>query len=239
MKGSISHNSATLRKLINWMFIKSCGGNNRPPILATKDIFQEGLEFEERFDQIRIEIDRLLAKRTLTSYKEIDPLRAAEVSENWKLYYILMLGKANKQAEIDCPTILNIAKRLPNVRNATIALLEPGVELAAHSGPYAGILRYHLGILIPKINPPSIRVHDQWHTWKEGESIVIDDFFEHEVVNKSESNRVILMIDFLRPMNPVYHLINRFSLWLKSRWSSHLINKANDQISNGHKDIEY
>lgn len=65
------------------------------------------------------------------------------------------------------------------------------------------MLRYHLGLRIPKVNPPSIRMYDQWYTWKEHECLVLDDFYNHEVVNKSGEIRVILTIDFLRPMNPV------------------------------------
>lgn len=172
-------------------------------------------------------MEQVLTKRDLTRYQEADPKRSAEVSHDWKLYYIYFLGQTNAQAERDFPTVLKIARKIPHVINATIALLDPGVELAAHSGPYAGMLRYHLGLRIPKNNPPSIRVDNQWYTWQEGESIVIDDFFEHEVRNKSDDIRIILMVDFLRPMNPVYNAINRFTMWLNRHWSAHFMNKTN------------
>ena len=227
MKGSLSHNKEKFRYFINTLFVRSWGGDKRLRIMETKDIFPAGIEFERKFDEIKAEVDRLLAKRSLTTYKEIDPRRAAEVSNNWKLYYIYFFGRTNKQAKIDCPLILEIVQSIPNAINASISLLEPGVELAAHSGPYAGILRYHLGLHVPKNNPPSLRVDQQWYTWQEGKSMVFDDFFEHEVLNKSDGSRVILMVDFLRPMNPLYNAINRFSIWLNRRWSSYLVNKTN------------
>lgn len=230
MKGSLSHNKEKFRYLINAMFINSWGGDKRARIIETKDIFPRALEFEKRFPEVKAEVCRLLEKRSLTTYKEIDPLRAAEVSNNWKLYYVYFFGRTNKQAEIDCPIILEIVRSIPNAINASISLLDPGVELAAHSGPYAGILRYHLGLIVPKNNPPSLRVDQQWHTWTEGRGIVFDDFFEHEVVNKSDGMRVILMVDFLRPMNPIYNAINRFSMWLNRKWSAYLINKTNGSI---------
>jgi aspartate beta-hydroxylase/beta-hydroxylase len=105
--------------------------------------------------------------------------------------------------------------------------LDPGVCLAAHQGPYAGILRYHLGITIPKNNPPFIRVSDKKYTWKVGESIVIDDCYDHEVTNHSDSKRVILMIDIMRPMPFPLNYINKKCLLFKKKWSGHIISKAN------------
>ena len=35
--------------------------------------------------------------------------------------------------------------------------------------------------------------NQEWYTWKEGKSIVLDDVFEHEVVNKSDDIRIIQM----------------------------------------------
>ena len=44
--------------------------------------------------------------------------------------------------------------------------------------------------------------------WKEGESILFDDSWEHEVYNKSNDIRVVLIVDFLRPMPFHLHAIN-------------------------------
>lgn len=229
MKGSISHNRALLRHWTNMLFIHASGGESRPRIFSTGSIFKQGIEFEKRFDEIQSEVNQLLEKRTLTRYQDIDPKRSAEVSNDWRLYYVYFMKKTNEQAKTDCPVILDIAQRIPNVISATLALLEPGVGLARHCGPYAGILRYHLGIRIPKNNPPSLRVDKEWYTWQEGQSMVFDDVFEHEVINQSDDLRVILMIDFLRPMNWIYNQLNYFStVWLNRHWSTHFINTANN-----------
>ncbi|MBA3772242.1 MAG: aspartyl/asparaginyl beta-hydroxylase domain-containing protein [Ramlibacter sp.] len=226
MQGSISHNSLYFRRFLNWFFISFAGGRNRPPIMQTRDVFPQGLAFERRFDEVQREIDLLLQKRKLTRYQDIDPARAAEVSQDWRLYYAYFLWKENESARADLPVTLEIVKNIPHAINVTVAVLEPGVELAAHEGPYAGVLRYHLGIRVPKENPPSIRVLDQHYTWKAGESIVIDDVYNHEVFNKSDDVRVILMVDFMRPMNPVAHVVNRLCLRMKNKWGRHMIEKA-------------
>lgn len=228
MKGSISHNRVKFRHWVNQLFLRSCGGDKRARFLSVPTVFPESTLLTQQFSDIQTEIKALLEKRSLTRYQEIDAKRSAEVSDDWRLYYIYFLKKTNPQANIDCPIILNIVQKIPCAISATIALLEPGVELAPHCGPYAGILRYHLGIFVPKNNPPSLRVDNEWYAWKEGEGIVLDDTFEHEVKNKSDGTRVILMIDFFRPMNFVYQALNYFSLiWLNRRWAQHFIKTAN------------
>lgn len=229
MKGSISKNNAFMRDLLNKLFLSSVGGNRRPPLLVSREVFPESQRLEENFPAIHQEISELIKKRDLTRYKDIDPVRAAEVSENWKLYYAWFMWEENELAKVDCPTLLNLIKQMPNVINATVAVLEPRVTLAAHEGPYAGILRYHIGIKVPEERPPYIRVLDQYHTWQVGESIVLDDCYEHEVYNESDDTRVILMIDFMRPMTPPLHLINLLSLKMKKKWGSVMINKANNR----------
>lgn len=227
MKGSISKNNAFLRNYLNRLFLKSVGGNQRPPLLAAGKVFPQSRLIEAQFPAIHQEITALINQRELTRYKDIDPVRAAEVSENWKLYYAWFMWEENERAKKDCPTLLNLIRTMPNVINATIAVLEPRVTLAAHEGPYAGILRYHIGIAVPEKNPPYIRVLDQYHTWRVGESIVLDDCYEHEVYNESDDKRVILMIDFMRPMSAPLNFINLLCLKMKKKWGGAMINKAN------------
>ncbi|ELM1620866.1 aspartyl/asparaginyl beta-hydroxylase domain-containing protein [Salmonella enterica] len=228
MKGSISKNNAFLRNLLNKIFLSSVGGARRPPLLAANEVFPESRVLEAHFTEIHQEITTLINKRQLTRYKDIDPVRAAEVSENWKLYYAWFMWEENERARTDCPTLLDLVKKMPNVINATVAVLEPKVTLAAHEGPYAGILRYHIGIEVPENKPPYIRVMNEYHTWQVGKSIVLDDCYEHEVYNESDGQRVILMIDFMRPMIAPLHFINLCCLKMKKSWGGVMIDKANN-----------
>ncbi|WP_118988035.1 aspartyl/asparaginyl beta-hydroxylase domain-containing protein [Photorhabdus sp. CRCIA-P01] len=228
MKGSISKNNAFLRNLLNRIFLLSVGGGRRPPLLVANEVFPESQILESNFPVIHQEITSLINKRELTRYKDIDPVRAAEVSENWKLYYAWFMWEENERAHIDCPTLIQLIRQMPNVINATIAVLEPCVTLAAHEGPYAGILRYHIGIKVPEKKPPYIRVMNEYHTWQVGKSIVLDDCYEHEVYNESDDIRVILMIDFMRPMIAPLHLINLLCLKMKKKWGTTMIDRANN-----------
>jgi aspartate beta-hydroxylase/beta-hydroxylase len=226
-QSSFSKSDERVRRVLNALFLRSVGGDRRPPLIQPTDVFPECREFEDRFDDIRAEVDRLLERRSLARYHDIDPMRATEVARDWRLYFIYMMGEFNERARIDCPTVVELVKNMPRAISAIISVLEPGVNLAAHSGPYAGVLRYHLALRVPRNRPPSIRVKDQHYTWKEREAIVLDDCFEHEVINQSDDLRVVLMVDFRRPMNPIYDRVNRFALSRRRQQARELIRTAN------------
>src|SRR5205085_2516990 len=103
MKGSISKNSTFFRTILNALFLTYAGWNRRPAFLEPKTVFPEYKILEDHFDEIKEEIDKLVLTRHLTAYKDIDPIRAKEVSENWKLYYVSFMWQINPHAEKDCP----------------------------------------------------------------------------------------------------------------------------------------
>ena len=111
---------------------------------------------------------------------------------------------AKNQAK--CPRTTGLIGKIPGVVSAFFSILDPGKSIPAHRGPYLGYLRYHLALRVPKNNPPKMRVKDEFHL--SGKSIVFDDSLEHEVYNKSDETRVVLIVDFLRPMNLPAHALN-------------------------------
>lgn len=227
MGRSISVDHGLIRAVANRVFLSSCGGAARPRLAAPYDLFPAVRRLEANFDQLKIEVQELLKKRELGRYEDIDPIRAAQISKDWRLYYAYVLGVTNEQAREDVPTLLEFAERTPGVVSAMVSVLEPGVHLDAHEGPYAGILRYHLCIETAAVNPPRIRVDQEYYTWKAGESIVLDDTFEHEVRNDSDQPRVIVIIDFRRPMGVLADRLNRYCLRAKQKASAQYIARAN------------
>ena len=95
--------------------------------------------------------------------------------------------------------------------------MEPGKYLDPHHGPFKGIIRYHLGLLIP---PPEsgecyISVDSLKYSWKEGEVILFDETYLHFVHNDTKYHRIILFLDVKRPFNTfLMNSINDFILWL-------------------------
>jgi aspartyl/asparaginyl beta-hydroxylase (cupin superfamily) len=75
--------------------------------------------------------------------------------------------------------------------------LNPHARIPPHTGPMNGILRAHLGLVVPQ--GCFIRVGPDEQTWQEGKVMVFDDSFEHEVFNHSNEVRIVLFMNFWHP----------------------------------------
>ena len=76
-------------------------------------------------------------------------------------------------------------------------------------------MRCHLGLRVPQHAEKCwIRVDDQVCHWQEGQCLLFDDTYEHEVLNDTPEYRAVLFIDLDRPMDRVGSWFNRFVLRL-------------------------
>ena len=93
--------------------------------------------------------------------------------------------------------------------------MKPGTHLRAHCGPTNLRLRVHLGIDVPAAASDGrwrLRVGDEVREWREGECLVFDDSYEHEVWHEpppegeewssSSPSRVVLIVDIWHPAIP-------------------------------------
>jgi beta-hydroxylase len=93
---------------------------------------------------------------------------------------------------------------------AMFSILSPRKHILDHRGPYKGVLRYHLGLIVPRdAEDCKIRVGEDFRHWMQGESMVFDDTYNHEVWNDTDETRVVLFVDVLRPLPFPESLINR------------------------------
>ena len=135
-------------------------------------------------------------------------LSAVLVSGDWSdvgLYYNGRQNVANTQRAPFTSKLLRSDEALR--RDATscpfgsayFSLLRPGTRLAAHCGPTNGRLRAHLGLVVPE-GDCCIRCGDEPpRRWAEGEILLFDDSFEHEVWNLTKYPRVVLIVDLWHP----------------------------------------
>ena len=95
------------------------------------------------------------------------------------------------------------------------SILEPGKHLPPHRGPYNGVLRLHLGLIVPEPRDAlGIRVDRQLYRWREGEAVVFDDAYEHEAWNRTPHTRVVLFVDFIKPTRQPARFLNWLLLHL-------------------------
>lgn len=118
----------------------------------------------------------------------------------WKRFYLKWYDARHPSAEELCPKTVAILKTLPKVKAAMFAELPPGGKLNAHRDPFAGSLRYHLGLATPNDNGCHIIVDGQTYSWRDGESVVFDETYVHEANNHTDQNRIILFCDIERPL---------------------------------------
>ena len=75
--------------------------------------------------------------------------------------------------------------------------LLPGTHIKPHRGFTDVVLRYHIALDVPE--GTLFDIGGEERVWKEGESWVFDDTFEHQAMNRGERPRTVLLLDFLRP----------------------------------------
>lgn len=201
---------------VNGIFDLYTGGRRRPVFFDIEKTYPSLLELDRNYPAIRDELLGLLAeKATIPRYHDVDKMQQyisgkIDPEKNWKVFYLYAMGEKPKANRARCPQTAALLDKVPGLFQAFFSILDGGKSVPAHCGPYRGYLRYHLGLLVPEHAPPSIRVKDQYYTWQEGKSVLFDDSWEHEVTNKSESERVVLIVDIRRPMPLPFASLNRF-----------------------------
>ena len=121
--------------------------------------------------------------------------------EGWKRFYLTWYGEALPSAQALCPKTVALLKSVPSVNGAMFALLPPGGKLNRHRDPFAGSLRYHLGLVTPNSDDCRIFVDGEPYSWRDGQDVVFDETFIHSAENKTDVTRIILFCDVARPLH--------------------------------------
>ena len=91
----------------------------------------------------------------------------------------------------------------------------PGAYIPCHQGVTFAMITCHLALIVPKEREKCrIQVEDEVHCWEAGKTLVFDDTYKHEVWNETPEDRVILLIQFTRPLRFPGSAIANFFLWL-------------------------
>ncbi len=129
----------------------------------------------------------------------------------WKRYYLKWYGKQHESALKSCPETVRLLNQIPSIKAAMFASLPAGSHLGEHRDPYAGSLRYHLGLATPNNDDCNIVVDGITYSWRDGEDVVFDETFIHAAHNQTDENRLILFCDVERPTsNIIVRYYNKF-----------------------------
>ena len=135
--------------------------------------------------------------------------------QGWKRFYLKWYGEPLASAETLCPKTVALLNSIPSVKAAMFALLPPGSKLNPHRDPFAGSLRYHLGLITPNSEDCRIFVDGEIHSWGDGKDVVFDETYVHWAENRTDQTRVILFADVERPlrtrwMSAINHRVGAF-----------------------------
>ena len=184
------------------------------PVFAPS-VFPFVADYEARWRSVRAELDRVLADSgTLPTFHDVSPdQKRISRGDNWKIFPFYVFGEPVKANLARCPETARLLARTPNLQNAMFSILSPNYHIPPHQAPTNGIIRVHLGLIVPGgADVCRIRVGDRVFGWEEGKCVVFDDYFEHEVWNDTDRTRVVLFFDVTRPLEPRGAVVNRLML---------------------------
>ena len=147
----------------------------------------------------------------------------------WKRFYLKWYDDFLPSAQHLCPQTVALLGSIPSVHGAMFAMLPPGAKLGAHRDPFAGSLRYHLGLRTPNSEDCHTFVDGVKCVWRDGEGFVFDETFIHRAENKTDVNRLILFCDVERPMK--YGFMAKLNHWV----SEHVVKASATQNVEGEK----
>jgi beta-hydroxylase len=130
---------------------------------------------------------------------------------DWRRFYLKWYGDFLPSARALCPRTVALLQTIPSVHAAMFALLAPQSRLVRHRDPFAGSLRYHLGLVTPSSDACRIFIDGVPYHWRDGEAVLFDETYIHRAENRTDTPRIILFCDVERPLRTrTATAVNRF-----------------------------
>jgi beta-hydroxylase len=135
----------------------------------------------------------------------------------WTRFYVKWYDDPLPSAMELCPHTTALVQSIPSVNAALFAVLPPHSKLGQHRDPFAGSLRYHLGLVTPNSDDCRIFVDEVQMAWHDGQDFLFDETYIHSVENNTDDIRIILMCDVARPLRTwvirlLNHVVTRYIL---------------------------
>jgi beta-hydroxylase len=198
-----------VQNLLEWG-VARVSRHGEPHIYDTR-LFPWTAEIEREWHLVRKELDAVMTFRDqMPSFQDIlKEVGAIQSDQNWKTFFLAGIGMDCSENAKRCPETMRLLGKLPGMTTAFFSILSPGKHIPAHRGAWNGILRFHLGLMVPQPHERvKIRIGNDYYSWREGEALIFDDTFNHEVWNDTAGYRVVLFVDFARPLVQPFHWLN-------------------------------
>lgn len=176
------------------------------PVLDAGVLFPGARQFVDAWPALRDEA--LALARELHTVPRFHELMAGqtEISANdgrdWRMFLLKAYGVEIKPNMAACPRLAELVSSVPDVLSATLSFLAPRKHIPRHRGPFKGVLRFQLGLSVPldENGQPAavLSLDDRDYRIGDGDSLLWDDTYPHEVWNHSDEVRIALLLDVRR-----------------------------------------
>lgn len=211
------------------MFMTGFSKLPNQPFFDVKD-FPELKPLQDNWEVIREEAIQLQTQ-IKAAEKNNDAGFNTFFKRGWKRFYLKWYKDSHPSAKELCPQTIALLERIPSVKAAMFAELPSGSYLGKHRDPYAGSIRYHLGLSTPNSDACFIEVDQERYSWRDGEATLFDETYVHWAENKSDQTRIILFCDIERPMK--WRWAQGFNYWFGKHVMSAASSPNNDQDQTG------
>jgi ornithine lipid ester-linked acyl 2-hydroxylase len=113
---------------------------------------------------------------------------------SWKTQVLIFNGKLTKYSK-ELDNTINLLKKISGIKHAGFSCFEPGAISNYHTDNNFDTYRYHLPLIIPEGNC-KLKIYNK--LYKFNKPMIFDDSCKHQVWNKTNFNRIIMIIDIYR-----------------------------------------
>jgi ornithine lipid ester-linked acyl 2-hydroxylase len=160
------------------------------PVLDAK-LFPWIADLEAHWHPIRAELDGILQHRDeLPRFQDISPdQKRISPDDKWRAFVLYGFGYRSDHNCRLCPQTARLLDRVPGIENAFFSILAPGKQVPPHRGITKGLIRCHLGLIIPPAPERCFMdVGGVRCTWQEGRMLVFDDTYPTRFVTTPIKN---------------------------------------------------
>ncbi len=203
-----------LRHKVSAIVARSSKVGDRP--VYESAAFPWTAELERHWPDIRAELSAVLERdEAIPPLADISPdHRRIAPRGKWKSFFLHGYGYRMEQNLRRCPKTAAAVAGIPGLNSAFFSILAPGAHIPRHRGVTKALLTAHLALVVPRARERCrMQVADDVVSWREGETLVFDDTFNHEVWNDTDELRAILLIQFRRPVGPIGRLVGGLFLF--------------------------
>ncbi|MEP4894023.1 aspartyl/asparaginyl beta-hydroxylase domain-containing protein [Parasphingorhabdus sp.] len=197
-----------IRRHVDRVLAKNSKVGNLPVFESSAFSFTKLLE--DNADIIAQEARAVLAQHDgVHPIHEVSPDHSRIAHDKkWKSLFLIGYGYRFNHNCARCPETTKILEKIPGLNSGFFSIMEAGADIPSHCGVTKALLTCHLGLVIPdNFYSCGIKICDKVCHWQQGKTLVFDDTFRHEAWNRASGDRVVLLLQFDRPMTLLGRLV--------------------------------